>query len=325
MYKLINPLINGDFIDLLHTIINGLIKLAIPVAVIMLIWAGVLYMISAGSDKVKQATNALKWTVVGFTVLLLSSGVIAIIQNFLGGGEQCTNFGVQDTCQNLYLCQRSTFDPGKGICVIHDEGVPSTLTELIEKLTDFSGWMFAFALAGGVIMIIVSGLSYVFARGEPAQAGKALKILIYSIVGIAIAALAWSIINIVSHFLTGKTIFATLFTSARAAVPADSIMPPNAPTGGPQTLKELLELLSTLSGWMFAFVVVAAVGTIIAGGIMYITSAGDPKRSGTATKVVIYALIGVVIAGFAWAIINVTGNLIFGKTLIPAPGGVAVW
>lgn len=208
--SLVNPLVgNGDFISLLHTIINGLIKLAIPVAVVMLIWAGVLYMTSAGSNQIQKATKALTWTVIGFGVLLISSGVIAIIQDFLGGGQACAfvNPPAQSDCQIGYLCQQSTFDPAKGICVIHQEGVPSTLTELIEKLTDLSGWMFAFGLIGGIIMIIVSGFSYVFSRGDPAQAGKALKILIYSIIGIAITMLAWAIINIVSNFLTGNPIF----------------------------------------------------------------------------------------------------------------------
>lgn len=210
-FSLINPLLDTDFIALLHTIINGLIKLSIPIAVIMLIWAAVLYMTSAGSNQIQKATKALTWTVVGFGVLLISSGVVAIIQDFLGGGQVCTTIEappVQGECNEGYLCQRSTFDPAKGICVIYDENVPSTLTELIGKLTDLSGWMLAFAIVGGVIMIIVSGIAYVFSRGDPAQAGKALKILMYSIIGVAIAALAWAIINIVSHFLTGNPIFA---------------------------------------------------------------------------------------------------------------------
>lgn len=123
--------------------------------------------------------------------------------------------------------------------------------------------------------------------------------------------------------LTSGTIFSTLLTAVTvlAEDPVSGTMPPNAPAGGPQTLRELLELLSTLSGWMFAFVLVAAVGAIIAGGIMYVTSAGEAKRTSTAAKMITYALIGVVAAGLAWALVNVTGNLIFGETLIPTTPG----
>ena len=122
-------------------------------------------------------------------------------------------------------------------------------------------------------------------------------------------------------FLTIWGIFGIFFMNARADIPADLTTPVIAPTGGPQTLTELLELLTRLSGWMFAFVLVLAVGAIIAGGIMYVTSGGNDKRTGTAAKMVIYAIVGIAVAGFAWAMINVTGNLIFGETLIPTESG----
>lgn len=319
-YSLINPLTADNLIELLHDIINGLIRLAIPVAIIMLIWAAVLYMTSAGSNQIQKATKALIWTVVGFGVLLISSGIIAIIQDFLQAGLQCDLVaGVEmGTCPtDDYICQDIN-NSGKGICIIPGEG-PTTFARLLELLTDLSGWMLAFTLAGGVVMIIISGASYVMARGDTGKAGKATQMLMYSIIGIAIAALAWAIVNIVSDFLTGDKIFGTLIPNAMAAPPIPPDMPVNAPPGGPQTLGELLALLSRLSGWMFAFVLVMAVGAIIYGGFTYLFSKGDAKAAEKGLYILMYALMGVVIAGMAWAFINITGNLIFGQPLINTP------
>ncbi|MBI3335192.1 MAG: hypothetical protein HY001_01710 [Candidatus Portnoybacteria bacterium] len=322
-YTLANPLTAQNLIDLLNTIIDGLIRLAIPITVIIIIWAGVLYIISAGSDRIKTATNALTYAVLGFGIILISSGIIAIIQDFLGAGQQCTGAsGTQGSCAAGYLCDDPDGD-GTGICVIQGQG-PSTFEQLIKVLTDLSGWLFAFAIIAGVAMIIVSGFAYIFARGDTSRAGRALQILLYSIIGVAVAALAWSIINIVANFLTGKQIFATLFNIAVAAtIPTSVTVPPNAPTGGPNTLGELLNLLSDLTGWMFTFIVVLAVGAIIVGGFMYLFSFGDSKRADTGLKTVMYAIVGIAIAGFAWALINVVGSILFGKSFIsttPAPG-----
>lgn len=295
-FELVNPLTAENFIALLNTIINGLIQLAIPIAVIIIIWAGVLYMVSAGSDKIKMARKALIYAVLGFGILLISSGIVAIIQDFLGVSPP----------------------PLGGTLPTPTPLGPSTFEDVLTILTELSGWLFAFAVIAGVAMIIVAGLGYIFARGNAEQAGKALRILFYSVIGIAIVAGAWAIINIVSDFLTGEPIFGTLFGEARAAsLPTSLSIPTIAPTGGPQTLGQLLKLFSTLTGWLFAFAVIAGVGAIVAGGIMFLFSGGDSKRVQIGAKMLLYAVLGVAIAGLAWGIVNIVGNILFGETFFP--------
>ncbi|MDR0957041.1 MAG: pilin, partial [Candidatus Nomurabacteria bacterium] len=55
----------------------------------------------------------------------------------------------------------------------------------------------------GVIMIIVSGITYVTAQGSPDKAKKAKSMLIYSIVGLIFAMLALVIINFVIKTVGG--------------------------------------------------------------------------------------------------------------------------
>ena len=59
------------------------------------------------------------------------------------------------------------------------------------------------------------------------------------------------------------------------------------------------------TNWLLGFVAMIAVLVIIWGGINYIASAGDEDRARTAKKTITYGIMGVVIAGFAYAIVKV--------------------
>ena len=73
-----------DIGTLLSNIVNFLIKLAIPISAILIVYAGFLYITSAGNEeKIKTAQKALIWAIIGFAVVLIASSVPAIIQEFL--------------------------------------------------------------------------------------------------------------------------------------------------------------------------------------------------------------------------------------------------
>ncbi len=286
-FDLQNPLgsQNQSLVDLLQKLIQGLITLAVPLAAGMVVWAGMLYIFGAAKPAlVQSATHALTYAVIGFTVLLLSSGVVSIIQDALG----VTN---QPSCPS-----------GATLC---------TLNDVVKALTNITGWLFAFALIAGVIMIIMAGLAYVFAKGNAEQASKAGRMIIYAVIGIVVAGLAWSILTVVSNFFGGGNLGNVFINSVYAAAP--SISPPSIFPTGPTTLQAVLQLLQNIAGWLFAFTVVGATVMIIFAGIMYVTSAGDSKRVQTATHTILYAVVGVVVAGLAWSIINVVGSIVFGN------------
>jgi len=87
-----NPLgETSDISTLVSNILNFLIKLAIPITAILVVYAGFLYITSAGNEeKVKTAQKALIWAIVGFAVVLIASSVPAIIQEFLSGESNTT-------------------------------------------------------------------------------------------------------------------------------------------------------------------------------------------------------------------------------------------
>lgn len=63
-------------------------------------------------------------------------------------------------------------------------------------------------------------------------------------------------------------------------------------------------LVKKIIDFMLWLIVIIAVIMIIVGGIKYATSAGDSNKVTSAKNTIIYAALGLVVAIFAWAIVN---------------------
>lgn len=90
-----NPLKGGadDFSELVKIIAQWIFNLAIPIAVAMIVYAGILFLISAGdTSKVTKARQVLTYAVVGLAIILIGNGFVALIQSILelGGTGQET-------------------------------------------------------------------------------------------------------------------------------------------------------------------------------------------------------------------------------------------
>ena len=88
----------------------------------------------------------------------------------------------------------------QGGIVSTDTGI-SGLAELFNRIQNVLGWVFAFALIIGVAMLIVGGIMYMIAGGNEDRAGAGIKMVIFAVVGIVIAGLAWSIVAIVNSIV----------------------------------------------------------------------------------------------------------------------------
>lgn len=79
--------------------------------------------------------------------------------------------------------------------------------------------------------------------------------------------------------------------------------PDNVPGDFKQSIKNTTD-------WILGFVGMIAVLMLIWGGINYLTSAGDEDKARTGKKIISYALIGLVVAGIAYAIVKVIITMI---------------
>ena len=82
---LTNPIGVDTIPAVLDRIINFMIVLAGPIAVIMLIYAGYLFVVGGGSEeKVKTARRIILGVVIGIAILVLSKALVYVTCNVLG-------------------------------------------------------------------------------------------------------------------------------------------------------------------------------------------------------------------------------------------------
>ena len=80
-----------------------------------------------------------------------------------------------------------------------------------------------------------------------------------------------------------------------------------APSGVPT---DIIQAMMNIINWILGFVVIIATFVIIYGGVLYLTSGGREEQVELARKTVAYAIIGTVICGLAYAMVNVVINII---------------
>ncbi len=91
-----NPLCPGgagsaNCIDSFRTLITQITSYIFTIvgllAVLMFIWAGILFLTSAGSpEKIAKAKEALKWAVIGVAIAAAGTGLVAVIKAVIGNG-----------------------------------------------------------------------------------------------------------------------------------------------------------------------------------------------------------------------------------------------
>lgn len=79
-----SPITADSIPEILNRIVDFLLIVAAPLAIIMTIYAGYLYMTAAGSEeKVKKAHKTITYVVIGVALLILSKGIISLVVSFL--------------------------------------------------------------------------------------------------------------------------------------------------------------------------------------------------------------------------------------------------
>jgi hypothetical protein len=102
--------------------------------------------------------------------------------------------------------------------------------------------------------------------------------------------------------------FALLFISSASSVNAlTKWTSPSKPSGVPSQFDQAI---INLTNWILGFVTMIAVLAIIWGGVNYLTSAGNEDQARSGKNIIKYALMGLVVAGIAYAIVNVIVTVI---------------
>lgn len=87
---------NATIIDVIKVIINWIRNIAIPIAVGMIIWGGIMYLTAGPFPKnVDKAKNIIKYAVLGLAIIFIGSGFITLIQSILTLGAN--NSGIDNS------------------------------------------------------------------------------------------------------------------------------------------------------------------------------------------------------------------------------------
>ena len=81
----------------------------------------------------------------------------------------------------------------------------TTIEGLIGVIDTAATWLMGILLAIGVIMLLLAGFTWMTAAGDEEKTGKARKMLIWGLVGIAIGLVAKGLISLVAQ-LVGTTV-----------------------------------------------------------------------------------------------------------------------
>ena len=174
-YVLDNPLYEVNTIpSLICKVLSFLSEMVMPpVAVFMALYASFLLLISVGDPgKVRAARNVLLYAVVGAGIILLSVPLVALVM------------GIFNTTQTVTGCGLNT--------------ATTTFMETVIKLINWFSWFIGIL---SVAIGLYAGFTYMTGRGEPQKVATASKMIVYAVIGIAVAVIAFSIITIVKGFL----------------------------------------------------------------------------------------------------------------------------
>lgn len=74
-----------NLVSTANTAVNLFISVIILASILLMIWGGFTYVISAGDpDKVKEAKNRVIYGIIGIGVMILAAGVFNLVGSFLG-------------------------------------------------------------------------------------------------------------------------------------------------------------------------------------------------------------------------------------------------
>lgn len=71
--------------DIIKKVTDGIRNLSIPVAVVMILWAGFNYLTAAGNPaKITKGNTILKYTAIGLVIIFIGGGFVDLIKSVLG-------------------------------------------------------------------------------------------------------------------------------------------------------------------------------------------------------------------------------------------------
>ena len=190
-----NPLTSQSIADLVDRVITFLIEVFLPIAIIMVLYAAFTFITAGGDEtKVKKAKQILTWAIVGIAILLVAKSVVTIIEDFI-------------------------------------PGAPQSAADVVQIFCNFSWWFLELVFAVAVLAILYAAFRFITAGGDEKNVAAAKQTLMYAIIGIVVALVAFSAVDMVYSLMSpggASNIFKGI-----CPVPTGGSSTGKSPHGGP--------------------------------------------------------------------------------------------
>lgn len=220
------------------------------IAVVMIIYAGAKLVI-AGKDSEKEAEGAKK---------IVAYGVAAIIIILVA---------------DVFV--RKVFFGEYGEAFRNQASAEFFAKEGADQIRGMYNFVEYFVAAIAILFIVINGVRIAMSFGDEDSKNKALKRILYSLVGLLVVGL--------SEFVIKDIIFPEQGTKLPA-------------------IDKATQLLKGLTNFASALVATASFVMLIAAGYMYVVGGADNDSATKAKKILAGAIIGLILAGGSYAIVN---------------------
>ncbi len=258
------------------SIIQNVRYLLGTVAVALIVFAGIRMVLGQGNEEVytKQRMNII-YGVIGLALVGFAGDIARIFSVYCEGGK---DFAGQ-------ACTSGGF--------LKDPNAIIRSVTLFDQRTQFIVTFIKYLIGSiAIIMIVRNGLRMIAMGSQEDKIALDKKNLFYSALGLILIIISDPIINNVFYKLDK-----TRYPSVGGATPA---------INAAQGIKELAGFTNII----VSVVSPIAVLVLVAGGIMYVSSAGNEETQGKAKKMIVTALAGIIIMYGAFGIVStiIAGN-----------------
>ena len=89
---------------------------------------------------------------------------------------------------------------GMPLMVLADELEELPDVDLMATLENIADWLFYLLLGIAVVFIVIGGIYYTTAQGDPEKIKKAGQSILYALIGVIVASLAKGLVTLVQYF-----------------------------------------------------------------------------------------------------------------------------
>ena len=168
-----NPLKYDTVQEVLGVALTAMKNVIVLLALVFLVLGAVLYIVSSGNEKMLgTAKKMIIAAMVGLAIGIAAPSFLKEISEILDWG-------------------------GEGEEIPTEVQEAQTLSEIAENLL---GFLLSMVGILGIVMIVIGGLMYFFAAGDEKRADTAKKVVLFSVVGVAVALAALIIVRTIAGF-----------------------------------------------------------------------------------------------------------------------------